>query len=233
MQTTALFWAFPLLMVALSIGMQGGLLSGNANASVNFCNQNCAPPGSVTIITCNGSSPSTLPPVFTGANGGCKIANTCITPTPAPAWCAPFPLNFLFPGTFLWSGDTVVLSATQVNQGVTTTAATFFFTSIGPTGWIVLILIGVAVAVVAGLQIFSSGLGPEAVHILWISGISLGIWVVLSAFDGFLTGNPNSLFGYLNGIVINGFSGQLGTGLWVMCTLLWTLGILGLVSRGN
>lgn len=222
-QTAIALFIFPIMVVILSIFMQGGILTGTPNTAVNFCTgSTCAPAGSTTVVSCN----NLVTP--------CKILPGCSSP-PAPAWCFPWPLS-LIPsnaGTWLDAGATVILTSTQFNAGVTATTAIFPFTSIGPTGWIVLILIGVGVAVLAGLNVLGSGLSPEAIHILWMGGVSLGIWFILSAFDGFLTGSANSLFAYLNSIVLSGQAAQMGTALWMICTLLWVLGTVSLVSRGN
>lgn len=222
-QTSMGLFAFPIMIVALSIFMQGGLLIGNPNTSVNFCTGNlCAPPGSSTVITCN----NLITP--------CKILPSCNNP-PAPAWCYPWPFSLLpfNAGTWLDAGATVVLSSNQFNAGLTSSAAIFPFATIGPIGWVIIIIVAIGIAVLAGINVLGSGLSPEAIHILWMGGVLMGIWFILSAFDGFLSGTPTSLFSYLNGIVLSGQSVPFGTALWMICTLLWTLGVASMVSRGQ
>lgn len=228
--TAMVLWGFPISMVILSVFMQGGILQGSPNTAVTFCNSpSCVPNGTSTVITCNavGNNQISL------TAGACRILPSCVSP-PAPAWCFPWPLSIAFSGTFLSVGDTVVLTSTQFNSGLSAAGvAVFPFTSIGPLGWISVLIIGVGVAVLLGFTILGNGLSPEAVHILWISGLAVGIWVILSAFDGFLTGTPTSLFAYLNSIVLSGTAVPIGTALWMICTLLWVLGTVSLVSRGN
>lgn len=210
----------------VAVFLQGGNLQGSGQ-NVGFCNANtgCVNQGTATVITCN------IP--GGGVLTACKIFPNCITPTPAPAWCFPFPFS-LIPsdqGTFLSNGQTVILTATQVNNGnLQNSQAIFSFSQIGPTGWIVIILVGVGIAVLAGITVFGSGENQESVHILFIAGTLLGVWFILSTLEGFLTGNPNSFFAQLNNIN----AGQpLGTALYIVLTLLYTLGIIFTVAWGD
>lgn len=220
-QTAAALFAFPLALILVSIFLQGGNTQGSPNTSVSFCNQsNCAPVGSSTVITCS----NLLTP--------CKILPGCSNP-PAPAWCFPWPLS-LVPGnggTWLDAGATVVLTSTQFNSGLTPSTAVFNFNSIGPAGWIVVLFIAVGIAVISSITILNSGMGAEGVHILYMAGGLLGVWGLLVAFDGFLSGNANSLFATMNAMGATG-SFPFGTSLFIICTLLWTAGTFAATSRG-
>lgn len=211
-----------------SIFFQGGNLTGTGQ-NVGFCNANtgCTNQGTITVVTCN------ISPTIGGSLAACKIFPNCITPTPAPAWCFPFPFS-LIPsdqGTFLSNGQSVILTATQVNQGnLQNSQAIFAFSQIGPSGWIVIILVGVGIAVLAGITVFGSGENQETVHILFIGGTLLGIWFILTALDGFLTGNTQSFFGQINQMN----PGQpLGTALYILLSLLYTIGVIFTISWGD
>jgi len=217
---------FPFLIMIVSVVLGGGNLTSNGSQqNITFCNSNgCgAAVGGSSVITCTTSS--VVP---------CKIAPNCITPTPTPAWCFPWPFS-LIPtnaGTFLNPGATVVLTSSQIQQGLNSNAAIFGFGAISTSGWIIVILVAVGVAILASLQVFGSGLSPEAIHILFIAGTILGIWAFLTGFDGFLSGNPNSLFAQLNVISIQGAAIGLGTTIYVMLTFLLTVGVISMIQRG-
>lgn len=210
-----------IVIMMASIFLQGGNFTSNTQQNVTICNVNgCVPPGTSTVITCN----NFLTP--------CQILPGCSSP-PAPAWCFPWPFN-LIPsnaGTWLNAGATVVLTSTQVNAAVTANSALFAFGSIGPSGWTNIILIAAGIVTLASIAVFSTGMGPEGVHILAVSGVALGIWLFLSAMDGFITGNPNSLFSQLNLIKLAGAAG-FGTMLYVICSMFWVFGWLGAFTWG-
>lgn len=229
--------ALLIMMVSIILGgannagaNPGNLQSGANSVNANFCanqingSNNCVPNGTSTVITCRN--------VFTP----CKIAPNCIVPTPPPAWCFPWPFS-LIPsnaGTWLNPGATVILNSNQFNSGISPNAAIFNFGSIGPSGWIIMIIIAVGIAALASITILNSGMGAEGVHVLILGALAVGIWGFLSLMDGFITGNPNSLFSGLNSITMHNspLPAGIGTLLYVLLSLFWVFGWIGLIDRG-
>lgn len=211
-----------LLILVTSIVLQGGNLTTNGQNNANFCSANgCVAPGTTTVITCNNGLGQAFAP--------CKILPGCVNP-PAPAWCEPWPISLVAQGTYLNAGATVILTSSQVNSAVSASSALFQFGSIGINGFTVMIIVVVGIVCLASITVFSTGMGGEGVHILAVSGMVLGIWIILSSIDGFITGNPHSIFAYLNQIPLDGFA--VGTFLYILCSFLWTFGWLSAFTRG-
>ena len=85
----------------------------------------------------------------------------------------------------------------------------------------------VTVAAVVGLNVFGSGEASEAIHMLLMGGIFLGIWVFFSGLEGFIGGSPSSFFVQLNGALPG-----LGTFAYFMLALMYLFGFIKTVSRG-
>lgn len=158
----------------------------------------------------------------------CNLVNNCYN-VPNGAYCNyvywVFPIN-----TALDNGAAIYISASGQSQQVSTAAtATFGYGTFTPAALLVLITVAVGVAALAGINVFGSGENAESVHILFIGGIFLGLWAILSALEGFVVNNPLSAFAQIN--VATGF--PLGTGLYLMLTLLYVVGITGTISRGT
>lgn len=211
---------FPLVALVLSILLGGaGGLTYTGPATSPFCVganpalQCVSSPAGVTY-TCTGG----------GTGGSCTLPYSCPSSSPPPTYCSPAGLWELPTGQSI-----LVTNAAASNLGppaVNTGAITFG--GIGPTGFIILISVTAAVVVLGALNFLGSGLNSEGIHIAFLTAILLGFWAILSALEGVLTSDPNSFFLQLDGVVAG-----LGTTTYIFLTLLFTLGVVGTVSRGG
>jgi hypothetical protein len=109
----------------------------------------------------------------------------------------------------------------------------FGFGSIGPSGFIAVIGILVGIVVLAGITVFSSGIGFEGVHILFLGGAMIGIWFFLSTLEGFVSNSPTSFFVQMNSSIVSMGGAPIGTGLYVLLTFMYLVGFVGMVKRGG
>lgn len=244
----ATFLFFPIVVMLLGIIVTASAAANpvpgiSGQNAVQFCNPNnpvpsdCLPAGATgTAYFCQPDATFTL--------GICKILPTCDVTPPAPAWCvgdilqAIFiasatgnpgcVLNFASCGVFLNAGDNVFIPITTIAGDLSSAGALFGFNVIGTNGFITMIGIAIGLVALASLTIFGSGMGSEGVHMLFIGGMLMGIWLILSGLEGFLGGNQGSMFAQLN-LAISG----VGTFLYVIFTLSYTLGFVGTISRGG
>lgn len=223
-----LMMAPALLIMGASIIMNGGNLLNSKGTNVAICPATgCLSSGSAVVLNCplSGGLTAALGPNF----ANCEIEPYCIPNPPPPAFCFGWPLNYFNKGTYLPDGDTVVLNATQVAQGNTPQSAIFGFGALS-SSYTDIIIVATGVVIVMSLVVLGTGLGGEGVHIIAVSGVMLGIWVILTALAN--PGSPASLFGALNSFTIAGVSSVFGTLLYVICSIGWTLAWLAAFTRG-
>ena len=213
-----------LIMLAIALFDMGASATAlGGSGSVQFCQtQGCSSPSgsNVNVVTYQCVTQGFVP---------CKILPNCINPTPTPAWCFPWPLS-LSPGdagTFLNPGASLILTTGQIQQGQQAGSALFGL-SVNGEDFTVVIIVGVGVAVLAGLTILGNGENQESIHILFMGGMLLGIWVILISLDGFLSGSPTSFFAQLNA-----WDANTGSVLFGFLSILYTMGIIGTISRGS
>lgn len=233
MAVSVFLLGLPLIILIGLITAGGGSLTG-ASANYAICNPNSG-------ISCqpSSSSPSVVYTVFNcnqGLGFPCKLASGCVVPPyPPPAYCTGNNLFGLGPAlvqeTLLPAGASIAVPSTVVALANNTQKGVFFgFGTVGTAGFITLIGIIVGIVSLAGLTVFGTGAGTESVHILFMGGLFLGVWIFLSGLEGFVAGSPASFFTELN--VLTGTS-QLGTALYVLLTFVYLVGFAGMVKRGN
>jgi hypothetical protein len=126
-------------------------------------------------------------------------------------------------------GGSIYVAPNGQVQGQNQATASFSYGSLSPASLIIMVTVAVGVAALGALNFLSSGENAEGTHILFIGGMLLGIWAILSALEGFITGSPTSGFTAMN----NAFPAfPLGSALYVILTFLYVIGITGTVSRG-
>ena len=236
------FLVIPLAIMA-GLAFTGNGLSSASGSNVNFCNANAA--GCTSVTTTSSSAIGQTITYVCDANAGnlpisgggvletCLVADTCTPVLPSPVYCAGGK-QYLTLGTSVTvstadaaaanGGTPVATTASLTSQG-----ANFLF-AMGPVGFVGLVTVAVGLAGLAGLQVFGSGLSSESIHILFVMGLVMGLWVILGAIDGFLQvpSSPTSFFNELNQLIPN-----MGTELYFVLTLIYTLGGVGTVSRGS
>lgn len=235
---------FPVFVLAISALLTGaGGLTGNASVSLGTTSF-----GSGTAFS---TTPCT-PDAFTANRYNCFTPAAFNSQAPLVALFFPTtsfgcssPCNTAIQSQ---SGTgTVVLASCVKNadisftcnstQGFSTTqqTATPFALNFGgitlSTGFFVA-FIGIALTAVAliGIQVLGTGIGTESVHILFVGGVALGIWLAFSSAEGFLVGSPTSFFSQLDAA---NRSLSIGTIFYVVLSLMYLIGTVGLVSRGN
>ena len=232
------FIVIPIAIMLLAILMNGqGTPDTSAAQPVEFCanpaQQNCIQQGSIgTSYYC--SSPA-------GVMQACKILPSCTTPPyPSPAFClgnviqaigASCAIQFITSGAagcgvYLPANSWVFIPTGQVASSLTTAGAFFSFSSSGASGFIGMIGVAVGVISLLGLTVFGSGEQGEGLHILFIGGMVMGIWLVITALEGF-PGSTELFFSSLNQAIAGA-----GTFLYVVLTLSVVIGFTGMVSRG-
>lgn len=221
MGLSPLLVAFPIVVLVAFITASGGSLQGAASP-FSICNPDQPACGvsssSVTIYGCGGS---TFP---------CKIADGChVPPFPPPAYCAGsvIPIINLNLETTLIPANTTLTVPTVITTLPANGAAGFFFGfgQIGPSGFIALIGLIVGIVCIAGFAFI--GTGSESVHILFMGGLMMGIWIFLSGLEGFLGGSSTSFF-----VELNALSSGIGTAFYVALTFMYLLGFMSMVKRG-
>jgi len=90
----------------------------------------------------------------------------------------------------------------------------------------------VGLVALAGLTIFGSGTSTESVHIFFMGGLMLGIWIFISGLEGFLGGSKTSVFTQLNGPLTSPGGAGFGTEFYILLTLMYLFGFMGMVKRG-
>ena len=229
---------FPLAVLAISVILQFGGLAATAQGSTVGFNGQSGGAVNVGTVDCTGfhyaliggTGPclTTSPTEGTVLCGGdtvtgqsCYVFDFCQPTTIAPLWCNP-----VLQKTFLQPGSSATFANSQVVS--TTNSIIFAFGALGPAGFTAMLVVAVSIAGLVGMQLFGSGESPEGIHVLFMGGILLGMWFLLSAAEGFLTGSPTSFFSQLNG-ALSGF----GSTTYILLTLMYSLGVIGAISRGG
>lgn len=208
--------------------------------------------GTKGLTDCTGFISSVTGPCFGGANlpssgqvicktpatgGYCYILNSQPSGVKSPLQYNNSCFWFIFPTncdssapsftTVMPSGTSAVFSINGVVNS-NKNSVIFGFGSFD-AGSIVVAIIGIviAVAAVAGLNLFGSGESSEAIHILLMGGIFLGVWIFLTGLDGFATASPNSFF-----VQMNGSMAGSGTFFYFIVSVVYLLGFIKTVSRG-
>lgn len=213
---------FPLLVLIVSVGLAGGNYQGNSG-SFSICNPN-------STAQCTTGSQGTTYTCPTGGAANCIILQSCPTPPiPSPAYCA-----FVGVGpalTLLPAGTSVTVPPGSSVPSSSTNGIFFSFGTIATSGFTAVIVALVGLAVLVGISALGIGLGFESVHILFMGVALFGLWVFLSALDGFLSGSNSSMLIQLNFFKV----GTLGAGnvIYVLLTLMYLTGFIGVIKRGN
>jgi hypothetical protein len=231
--------ALPLAVMVVSLLLGGGNLAGNASPYV-ICNQNtpaCTQGGDVTI-TC--ASTIINAPCALGGTGPFSDKPCEVPPFPAPAYCVQNFAGGLLANkgftTLLPAGQSITVPAAVASGQFTSNSGAFFsfgLVSLSSNGFITALGVIVGVAALAGLTIFSSGEQSESIHILFMGGIMIGIWLFLSGLDGVLSGNPASFFVQLNSALTSPGNAQFGTELYIGLTFMYLMGFMTMVKRGG
>lgn len=235
------FLVFPMVIMLVAILMNSTAPAINGSATASFCSNpsssvTCQQPSGVTTVFC-------VPANIIQAIASCQILPHCSAPPyPSPAYCvndlgtalaAGCFFQFVASGSagcpvFLPSYASVVLTNTQLISSLSTSSALFAFSVSGTSGFIAIIGVAVGIISLLGLTIFSSGLQGESLHVLFIGGMVLGLWLLLSGIEGFAGGTSDMFFSAMN-VAIAG----AGTFFYVIMTFSVVIGFTGLVSRGS
>ena len=233
------FLVVPLLIMVIAILMNGSTPAFSGSSTAQICTQqNCPPPGSTgTSYFCQANN-------LIGLLQACKILPNCNAPPyPQPAFCIQDAISaagagcfFQFLangaagcGVFLPSNSFVFIPTAQITSSLSSTAAFFTFTASGTSGFITIIGVATAIISLLGLTVFGSGEQGEGLHVLFMGGMVLGLWLVVSGIEGYVSGSPNELFFDSLNSAIQG----AGTFVYAMLTLSVVIGFTGLVSRGS
>src|ERR1700676_1159609 len=232
MTTYALLIGLPLaILFSLAFVTQGTGTVTSSQANAQFGGG--ASGGSITYICSQVTGSGNVYPV--GGTNVCLVASSCSPAFPSPAFC--FPPG---PSQYLQVGNSVTVSyatAAAANGGtpVQTSAQAFsnsflglVFAGIGPAGFIGMLIVVASVLALLGLAVFGSGFNSESIKILVVFGMTVGLWLLLSGAEGFVNGNPLSFFSQLNALFLS-----LGTGLYVLLTLVYVIGVLGFYTAAN
>lgn len=200
---------FPMLILSVDVLMQQGNLTGSVpNVCFSQSNTSCSQNGGQVTFTCIGPTP-------------CQISSDCSSPLPPPAYC--------FLGVqWIGAGTTLTTNAKQVSQ-----QGVFAFGSIGISGFVGMIAVAVAVAVLAGVTIFGSGLNQASIRIFFIGGLLMGLWFYFSTLEGFVSNNSASLFVQLNSMSTTWNIVPVGTVFYIILTLMETAGVITMISRAG
>lgn len=227
-----------IVLIAFIVVENATIPTTGQGVNINFNGQGQGQGPPPTTITCTSGKVACLPGgipnniIITCANTfglPCDIQDNCNNiPTGASGLYCAYYLWVIPVGTDLDTGVTVFIN--NQGQAVQSLAAgaSFAFGTFTPQALLIVITVAVGVAALAGITVFGSGESAETVHILFIGGIFLGLWAILSALEGFITGNPLSGFAQIN--AATGL--PIGAGLYLMLTFLYIIGITGTVSRG-
>jgi len=223
----------------------------NLNGSACATFQNTGQPSNQCANGSIGTSYYCQPNFITPLYPACMILPACNAPPyPSPAFCIQDPLSAIqagcLPGytlaavthggngesgcgVFLPAGSFVFIGTQQITASLSSSGAFFPFAVAGVSGFITMIGLVVGIVCLAGITIMGSGENAEGIHILFMGGMVLGFWLLLSGTEGFVGGNAAELF--FNSM--NGAIPGVGTFIYVMLTLSVVLGFTGLVSRGS
>src|SRR2546426_7994457 len=125
-------------------------------------------------------------------------------------------------------GQNVKFCNQGINCDLGSNVQSFAFGSITTNSFIQMIEIAVGVAAIAGITILGSGESPETVHIIFMSSLVLGLWLILSLAEGFVSSSPASVFSSLDRAI----SG-LGTSIYLILTITYMIGGIAAISRGG
>src|SRR6058998_3505817 len=81
-------------------------------------------------------------------------------------------------------GQKVQFCNEGINCDLGSNVQSFAFGSITTKSFIEMIEIAVGIAALAGITLFGSGESPEGIHILFMSSLILGLWLILSLAEG-------------------------------------------------
>jgi hypothetical protein len=236
------FLILPIAIMVMAILLDSSSPSLTGAGGVSICSQpgqsNCIPPNST------GTAYACQPTSLLGNLQACKILPSCSAPPyPSPAFCIGDALTavtascffqFLTSGAagcgvYLPANTNVFIPHAQIVSSLSTSGAFFGFSASGASGFITMVGIAVGIISLAGLSVFGSGEQGEGLHILFMGGMVLGFWTILTGVEGFAGGSVSeTFFNSLNAAYPGG-----GTFLYVMLTLSTVIGFVGLVSRGS
>lgn len=220
---------FPLFVMAICVIVSGaGGLTYSGNTSP-FC------VGASSGLSCDQSTGTDQAgTTYTCAAGGkdCQLPYNCpnLLSPPPPTYCTAKVGPSGVPGWWLPAGNSLLITTSAAsNLGPIVGGSTsLIFGSINASGFIVMIVVSSVIVAITALNFLGSGENAEGIHIVWMCSLLIGLWLIMSASEGFLTGSPGSFFIQLDGL----FPGT-GTTLYVFLTLLFTLGTIGSVSRSS
>lgn len=196
--------------------MQGATLMGSTTPVCFQAQQNtCTVNNGVVTFTCPGPGPG-----FQNYTP-CTISSSCSPMYPSPAFC-------YFGQQYINPGQVVTVNVNQVSG-----QSTFNFGSIGTSGFVSMVAVGVAVAALSGLTILGSGLNQASIQIMFVSGLLLGLWWFLANVDGFINDNPASFFVQVDKASIGAGQLPFGTIAYLILTLIECLGIISFTSWGG
>lgn len=214
---------FPIAVLMVIIVAEG--LSFYGQGSTPFC------PGATGSMSCTSTSQGVT--YTCGTNTvACLLPYNCPAPLPAQTFCVTG--NGLPPGVTQWylnAGTAILLTTSSMSSlgpVVNTQSTSLSFGPLTAQGFELMLVTTTGLLVLAAVNFFGSGLNSEGIHISFEMGLILGIWGILSAVEGFIVGSPNSFFVQLNNL--KGWSG-VGSLMYLVLTLLITLGSIGTVSR--
>lgn len=249
----ATFIVPPLLILIVMVFIQSGAVGGAPN---NLCiaNANSAPcptganPGATSgqaLVTCPSSgTPCNITKTFALLNilnaPYCTGVAIIFGPSPPPPAYCELELGFIPTGQILLPPGTSILLQpggsvvnTNIGKSVTTDAVTFFFKEITTStyGFVALILVAIGVVAIASIAVLGTALlSLESARILFIGGLLVAIWTIFSLADGIITGSSTSMLVQMNAITVGGVHAQFGSGIYLLLSLFYAIGVIGAVS---
>lgn len=225
----------PLVVMFLIVVITFGSASSvGANGASPFCQPN-------SNLTCTGT---TITNSTGSATGGttytCNpVGNACTLPFACPSGTLPPHTYCSAAGLWILNGGYSVFipSSVQSNLGpapVNTNGASgggtnFIFGALTPDGMIAMIVTATTLVIIGAVSFFGTGgLDDETAHIVWITALLMGVWIMLASADGFVFGSPSSFFVQLNSLLAG-----MGTIAFFFLSMIYTFGVISTVSRSS
>lgn len=252
MSSIKMLAVFPIIIMFILIFIQLGATFSASGQTLCINNPNTnseCTSGNQVVVSCPSTSTSpciiqnTLAQLFTSGLINFKLPTYCSSAIqqifgpnpPPPAYCGTT-LGLYNGIVYLNPGNQVVVSAGSSIAPASTSVLSYVFTDITYSnyGFIAMVVVALGLVALAGITVFgSSPTSTESAHILFVAGLMVALWIILSVAEGFVVGRPTSFLTELNSITIDGTTAQLGTTTYVLLTLVEVVGVVGLISRGE
>lgn len=213
---------FPLFAITICILVAGSGL--NIAGASPFC------AGATNNLTCTPNTQTSAVQYSCSSNGpDCQLPFSCPQGGPPnPSYCISGTTFWLLPAGTAIVIPQAMISSLGPSSGQTAGSA-LTFAGITSAGYITLITVASTVVAIASISFFgTSPSNAEGIHISWMTALLLGLWIMLSAAEGFIGGSSTDFFAQLNTI-----ASGLGTTIYLIMTMLFCIGTVSSVSRSS